>query len=66
MFVTRVDHGGRAWHSVPVNHPQPMTTNRFWNSVALLVLMFMFYGIGVATGRDQAAMHPACHQNLKP
>lgn len=43
-----------------------MTTNRFWNSVALFVLMFMFYGIGVATGRDQAAMHPACHQNLKP
>ncbi len=43
-----------------------MTTNRFWNSVALLVLMFMFYGIGVATGRDQAANHPACHQNLKP
>lgn len=47
-----------------------MITNRFWNCAGLLVLMFMFYGIGVATGRDQAAMahhqHPACHQGLKP
>jgi hypothetical protein len=40
------------------------------NRAAVLVLMFMLYGIGIATGRDQATMahhaHPACHTNLKP
>lgn len=47
-----------------------MITNRFWNHVGLLVLMFMLYGIGIAVGRDQATLahhqHPACHQGLKP
>lgn len=47
-----------------------MTTNRFWNSVAALVLMFMIYAAGMAAGKDQAVQahhnHPACHQNLKP
>ena len=47
-----------------------MITNRFWNRVGMLVLMFMLYGIGIAVGRDQAILahhqHPACHQGLKP
>lgn len=47
-----------------------MITNRFWNRAALLALMFMLYGVGVAAGRDQATLahqqHPACHPNLKP
>lgn len=47
-----------------------MLTNPWINRAALLVLMFMLYGIGIAAGRDQATMahhnHPACHPNLKP
>jgi hypothetical protein len=47
-----------------------MITNRFWNRVGLLVLMFMLYGIGIAAGRDAAMLahhqHPACNVNLKP
>ena len=47
-----------------------MITNRFWNRAALLALMFMLYGVGIAAGRDQATLahnqHPACHPGLKP
>lgn len=47
-----------------------MITNRWINRCALLVLMFMLYGIGIAAGRDQATLahhnSPACHPNLKP
>lgn len=47
-----------------------MIDSRIWNRAALLVLMFMLYGIGVAAGRDQAVQahhnHLACHPNLKP
>lgn len=47
-----------------------MISHRFWNHIAALVLLFMFYGIGIAVGRDQAVEahhnHPACNRNLKP
>lgn len=37
---------------------------------AVLTIMFGFYSIGIAAGRDQAVQahhnHPACHANLKP
>jgi len=47
----------------PMNNPW---IKRF----AVLAIMFGFYGIGIAAGRDQATLahynHPACHPNLKP
>lgn len=65
-----IDHGGKGWHPVHVQHIPPMTTNRFWNSVAAVVLLFMIYAAGIAAGKDAVVQthhnHPACHQNLKP
>jgi len=47
-----------------------MINNALWNRIALVVLMFMLYGIGIAAGRDQAVQahhsHAACNTNLKP
>jgi hypothetical protein len=47
-----------------------MINNPWLNRCAVLVLMFGFYGIGIAAGRDEAKLahynHPACHTNLKP
>jgi len=47
-----------------------MINNRWINRAAVIVIMFGFYGIGMAAGRDQATLahhnHPACHPNLKP
>lgn len=47
-----------------------MITNPWLNRCAVLALMFMLYGVGLAAGRDQATLahhqHPACHTGLKP
>ena len=65
-----IDHGGMGWHLGIAQHIPPMTTNRFWNSVAAVVLLFMIYAAGIAAGKDAAVQahhnHPACHPNLKP
>jgi hypothetical protein len=50
---------GMSYRIPPMNNPW---IKRF----AVLAIMFGFYGIGIAAGRDQAHNHPACHQNLKP
>lgn len=51
-------------------HTKSMTPANWINRFALLSLMFMLYGIGIAAGRDQATIdynnHPACHPNFKP
>jgi hypothetical protein len=50
---------GMSYRISPMNNPW---IKRF----AVLAIVFGFYGIGIAAGRDQAHNHPACHQNLKP
>lgn len=64
-----IDHGGMGRHYVRVHLIPPMN-NPWIKRFAVLAIMFGFYGIGIAAGRDQALLahhnHPACHPNLKP
>lgn len=47
-----------------------MTTNRFWNRVAALVMLAMVYAAGHDAGRQAAVQahhnHPAAQEPLKP